>query len=440
MEIFYQILTYVNFFFICLASIGFLFQLMFIFFAWLKPRKYKKATKQARFAIAIPAHDEADVIERTIRQIVDKQTYPRDKYDIFVCAHNCSDDTAKIAKANGATVFIFNDADPKHRMRSYAVKNLTDNIMSLEEKYDAIIYFDADNILKEDYIEKVNDAFECGVQIARGYEYSSNLKQNNWTKVSGTYYIRDSRIASNFRERAGLDSMLCGPGMLVATQVFKEIGTWDAMSASEDVDFTLNRMCEKRRIHYIPDAVIYEDQPSTFKDTFNRLTRMGHGLNSLFWKKGFKFLGKFFTTGRFSYIDLFMQLAFIPISLICCVWFPTYYIFYCIVHLINALGPAVFTPEFFSAASSASELINLAYMVLYVLVCYYLIYTFQTGLAVWLDKKKLGLTSLKGVRSGIFLSAGFMIIYAIGISVGICSKQQRKKINRNTKIDEGLIK
>lgn len=434
MAVLYQILEIVNYIFIAIASAGFLFQLIYILFFWLKPKTFKKSDKYNRFAIIIPACNEEDVIGSRVKALLEKQTYPKECFDVFVCAHNCSDSTAKVARENGATVYELDDKETSHRRVSYAMKFILSEIMKLD-KYDAFIRFDADNLANDEYIEKMNDAFNSGVEIARGFEASSNLTQNAWTKVSGTYYIRDSRIASNFRERAHMDSMLTGAGMMCSMKIINEIDGWDAMSMSEDAEFTINRLLEKKRVHYVSEAVVYEDQPSTFKDTFNRLTRMGHGLNLLFWKKGFKLFGKFFVTGRFSYIDLFMTLVFIPIALVCCVWFPLYYIYYCIVNLINIFGPNIFG-DYLSSEQSLYQLLNLGYMILYVLVGYLVVYTFQTWLACFLSKKTLKIKSLKGYYGGIFLSPVFMVIWAIGISIGILTKPKWKKIKRNVETEK----
>ena len=62
------------------------------------------ANKQNRFAIIIPAHNEAEVVGRTVKELLTKQDYPRELYDVFVCADNCTDDTAKIAREAGAIV------------------------------------------------------------------------------------------------------------------------------------------------------------------------------------------------------------------------------------------------------------------------------------------------------------------------------------------------
>lgn len=429
MEILYRVLEIINYIFIGIASIGFVFQFLYILFFWLKPKHFAKANTLNRFAIVIPACNEEDVIYSRVKALLEKQTYPRTHYDVIVLAHNCSDSTAQKAKEAGAIVYELVDKDPTHRRASYAMKFLMEKLLELD-KYDAFIKFDADNLANDEFIEKMNDALVSGVKIARAFEASSNLTQNNWTKVSGTYYIRDSRIPSNFRERVHMDSMLSGAGMMCAMSIIKEIGGWDAMSTSDDAEFTLNRLIEKRHVHYVADAIVYEDQPSTFKDTFNRLTRMGHGLNALFWKKGFILFSKFFVTGRFSYIDLFMQLFFIPVALICCVWFPLYYIFYSIIHLINAFG-VPFMDSFMSVEDSYMAMINLGYMVLYVLGTYYVIYTLQTWFACLMSKKALGLKTLKGYYAGIFLSPAFMIIWAIAISIGIVTKPKWKKIKRN---------
>ena len=429
MEILYRVLEIINYIFVGIASLGFLFQIIYIFFIFLKPKKFPHSQKLNRYAIIIPASNEEEVIAKTVRNILDNQTYPREYYDVYVIAHNSRDHTKENALKAGAIVYELNDDNPKHRRVSYAMKFICQKLLALN-KYDAFIRFDADNLPKNDYIEKMNDAYNAGVKVARGYEASSNLTQNVWTKVSGTYYMRDSRIPSNFRERAHLDAMLTSAGMLCDMKIIQDNQGWQAMSASEDAEFTIDCLIKKERVHYVADAIVYEDQPSTLKDNFNRLKRMGHGLNLLFWKKGFKMFFNFFRTGRFSNIDLFMQLFFIPVALICCLWFPIYYIFYAIIHLINAFGNN-FMATFMSDEDSINQLINLAYMVALVLGVYYIGYTLQTYLACLLSKKHLGLTTLKGMYAGIFLSPLFMIIWAIGISIGIVTKPKWKKIHRN---------
>lgn len=435
MDIAYDILYYVNWFFIGVASFGTIFQFIYIFFVLLKPKHWKVGKRQNKVGIIICARNEESVIVRTVSDLLENQEYDKSLYDVYVVADNCTDKTAEAAEKAGATVFVHNDSDPKTHMVAYALKFGYEKIFETKRGYyDFFIRFDADNLACHDYLGRMSDAYDDGVEIARPFEASQNPTQNTWATVSATYYLRDSRIASNFRERAHLDSMLPGNGMMVSAKIMEEKG-WTAMSMSEDAEFTIDRLLENKRVHYVDDAVIYEDQPSTGKDTWNRLVRMGHGLHSLFWRKGFRLLGHFFAKGRFSCIDLFAQILFIPVDIIAFLWFAPYYAFFIIVHLINAYSGTQILSAFL-ATESMGQLWELAWMIAVVLGLLYLTYSFQTWLAIKLSKKEAGITSMKGYHRGIFLAPLFMVFYGFAIIAGVLSKPKWKHINRNPESDQ----
>ncbi|MEG1158128.1 MAG: glycosyltransferase, partial [Christensenellaceae bacterium] len=74
--------------------------------AGLFPAKELKQTekKQHRFAVIICARNEQNVIVQLIDSL-QKQDYDKSLYHCFVVADNCTDDTAKVSKDSGATVF-----------------------------------------------------------------------------------------------------------------------------------------------------------------------------------------------------------------------------------------------------------------------------------------------------------------------------------------------
>lgn len=435
-EITYDILQYLNYFFIALMSLGTIFQLFYIVFSFMKTKPIPVNEKKHKIAILISARNEETVIEKTVKALLEGQDYPKNRFDVFVIADNCLDQTAQRAKDAGAIVYLHDDPDPKTHKVSFALRYGIERIIRERRgEYDFLIRFDADNHAQKNFLARMNDAFGSGIEIARPYEASINGTQNAWTKVSATYYMRDSRLPSHVRESCRLDSMLTGAGMMVSMRVLEECENWDAMGLSEDAEFTLNRLIENKRIHYIPEAIVYEDQPSTAKDNWNRLTRMGHGLHSLFWRKGFKLFGHFFVSGRWSNVDLFNQLLFIPISIIACLWFPAYYVYFIVSHFLNAFGPNWLV--FFSPEDSAAQLGELWQLIVLILAGYFLIYAFQTWLAVFLSKKKLGLKSLKGYWGGILLSPIFMIFYGLAITWGAITNPQWRPVNRNTRFHDG---
>ena len=440
MDIFWKTLEIINWVVIGISSLCFAFQLVMILFFWMKEKHFKPSEEYHRCAVVICARNEKDVIEDAVKDLLENQNYPKDRFDVYVVADNCTDNTAELAEKAGARVLVHNDPDPAHHRASYAIQYGFAKIIESGEKYDFFIKFDADNHGCRDYIREMNNAFSSGVKIARPYEASTNGTQNTWTAVSATYYIRDSRIACNFRENLHLDSMLTGAGMMVATSIIERLpGYWDALSTSDDSEFTLKRLLEKERVHYVADAIVYEDQPSTMKDTWNRLTRMAHGLHEVFWTKGWKLLGTFFTTGRWSHVDLFVQLLMVPFTILAFFWFVPYYVFYALCHLINWVGTpwmsgisgldgVLITP-----AVSQSAFINLLVMAAVVIGSFLVIYPLQTFLAMAMSKKKLGWESYKGYKRSVFLSPLFMVFYGLATAVGIITKPKWKQVKRNAK-------
>jgi cellulose synthase/poly-beta-1,6-N-acetylglucosamine synthase-like glycosyltransferase len=462
-DLFYTILYYINYGAICLCTVGFVFQFVYVLFCWLPIKHFKKSETLHKIAIIIPARNEEAVIGSTVQDLLKNQTYPKAYFDIFVCADNCTDDTAKKAEEAGAQVFIHDDPNPKHHVAAYPVKFMTDKIMKEHPGYDFFVRFDADNHANPEFLEKMNDAYSSGVSIARAFESSVNGTENVWSKVSACYYIRDSRLPSNYREKTHQDCMLSGAGMMMAVSVLQECGGWDAMSAIEDSEFTLNRLVKNKRIHQVADAIVYEEQPSNAKDTFNRVSRMGHGLNEVFWKKGWKLFGHTFISGKISNLDLFMQIFFVPIGVIASTWFPLYYITYGVLMLCQMNGVPIFSEAFLEAqrihgisfttigqsidfitdsfhlyqagnyASYVQTLfVGLLVMGATTILALVLVYIFQTWIALLLSKKHLGLKNLKGYWAGILLSPLFMLFYAVAIDYGVFTNPTWKKVSRQS--------
>ena len=438
MEILWRVLEIINWVAIGISTVCFGFQLVMILCFWFKEKHFKQSDNYARVAVIICARNEKDVIKYTVEDLLKNQNYPKDKYDVFVVADNCTDNTAEIALKAGAKVLIHNDPEPSHHRAAYAMQYGFQEIIKTGEKYDFFIKFDADNHANADYIREMNNAYQSGVEIARPFEYSTNGTQNTWAAISTTYYIRDSRLTSNFREVLHLDSMLTGAGMMISANIIENLpDNWDALSASDDAEFTCNRLIENKRVHYVADAIVYEDQPSTMKDTWNRLTRMGHGLHGVFWKKGWRLLGHFFYSGKWSNVDLFVQLLMIPFTILAFFWFVPYYVFYALAHFINWLfvpwmeGYAGLDGVLMTSAYSQNAFINLLIMAAIVIGSFLVIYPLQTYLSMLMAKKKLGLKNFKGYRFAIIISPLFMTFYGIAVFVGILSKPKWKSLKRN---------
>lgn len=336
----------------------------------------------------------------------------------FLVADNCTDNTAEVARSLGVTVF--ERFDDEHKGKGYALQYGIDKIFTdyPKDTFDALLLFDADGILAPDYVDKMNDALASGEVLARAYTNSTNLTQNMSTCAWGLYYVRDCRFSCNARSAMGTTNMLPGPCIMVKMDLLIEKG-FDAKGKCEDAEFTINRLLEGHKAAYVAEAEMFDEQASTLVDTFNRNTRMGAGLNKVFLKDGYKLLGKFFTTFRWSYLDMFLQLLFVPLAIICCFWFPLYYGYEVVLAAMDY--------------STHPELLNnILKMCAISLSCiFYLPFVLQTLLVIALDKKRLIYDKLSTLIKAAFIFPFFMIIYMAGITIGcINPKTKWKSIQR----------
>lgn len=409
------------------------FQVIFILFAPLKPKKFKKHEAKNRFAIIIPAHNEESVISNSVNNLLNNIDYPRDLYDVYVCADNCSDSTYKLAKEAGAIVYERFCEDPNKKRAAYPIKLLIEKVLEAD-KYDAVIKFDADNLPCPEFLLRMNDAISEGVNIARAHEAPSNMGQNIWSSVSSCYYARDSRLACNFRERMDWNSMISGAGMMVTTKVLKEIGGWDALSGIDDAEFAVKRMLGKYHINYISEAIVYEDQPSSRKDSANRNARMANALNKLYFGEGMKLLGMFFKTGKLTYLDMWCQLSFVPLPLALSISIPIYLAFYFITLGLEAGGIHIYS-WMFTPGLEGTAFLTIKWTLIAGLIAlglFYILWTYQSWLGVYLDRKILGKNWYKDARKGIWLGAFAMIVYGFSVTDGTSKKKVKwASIKRN---------
>lgn len=457
----FVVLYYVNLVMVGLVTISFIPQFIYYFFFFLKRRHWKDAKTNHYIAVVIPAHNEESVIRNTVENLLNNINYPKDHYRVFVCAHNCSDHTADEARKAGATVYVCNDSNPKHRTVGYPMKYSLTKILEEYPEVELFIKFDADNIAHPDYLKEMNKSFDAGAKIIRGYEAASNLKENIWTEECAIFYFKDSRVQNTFRQAVKGTAMATGPGLAFSKEIVERMDGWDCMTKCDDAEFGWNRLFDGYKVYFNSDAIVYEDQPSTFADSYKRLVRLGHSLNKLFWTDGWKMLVSFFKTGNPMYLDMLIQISYNPITFICFAWFPTYYIAYAVCMLMQLSGVHVFTlgyfqmvaPDYLNAYQGMSNfaqlsgagytaMIQLLIMAVRVIATMLLFCIFQSWISVFLDRRKLGMDwKLKGMWKGIIFSPFFTLIYGICNFIGVCSDPKWKIANRNpsaTKIDYPL--
>ena len=221
-------------------------------------RKFKPAKNKHKYGIVIAARNEEKVIGNLLDSIK-KQDYPSKLLTVFVVADNCTDNTAKIAREHGAICYErFDDA---HRTKGYALEFLFDRIESDYGRmsFEGYFIFDADNLLKSDYITKMNDAFDSGEKIITSYRNTKNFDENWIASTYALHWIRSIRYNHRARSVLRLATNIQGTGFLFTNEIVKN--GWHYTSLTEDRALTADAVAQGYQITYQNDAMFYDEQP-----------------------------------------------------------------------------------------------------------------------------------------------------------------------------------
>lgn len=273
-----------------LWGVGWITSLYGLYFAFIaifkmivkKKSKIKEMPASTRFALLIAARNEAAVIGNLLDSL-QQQNYPEDLYDIYVAPNNCTDNTEEIAIAHGGKIFdVIGEISSKGQVLSQFVDDCIKN-----KKYDAICIFDADNIVDPNFLQKMNNAKLSGVQIAQGLKDSKNSSDSAIATCSSIYFWTIHRFYNASREALNLSSIITGTGFMVSTSFLEEIGGWNTRTITEDYEFSAQCVLAGERICYVPDAIVYDEQPITFKESWKQRKRWSTGIfdNSKYYLK-----------------------------------------------------------------------------------------------------------------------------------------------------------
>lgn len=259
---------------IWIITIYWLYQMVVSFCSLIKLKdKPLKIEKEHKFMAIIPAHNEEMVVGNLVESL-QAQNYPKDKYDIYVIADNCTDDTAKVAKEAGA--IVLKRFDETRKTKGFALNWFLKQKIEEDADYDAFCVFDADNIVDKDFLKNMNKKLCQGEEVVQGYR---DIKNPNDSWISAGYaifYWMMHRFYHLARYNLGLSALLNGTGFMVKFDLVKPNG-WQTITLTEDIEFSLMNVIEGRKVGWSTDAIVYDEQPITFMQSWSQRSRWSVG-------------------------------------------------------------------------------------------------------------------------------------------------------------------
>lgn len=276
-----------------------------------RPRIPLLQSRTLRFDVIVPAHDEMAIIERTVASLK-RIDWPADRFRVITVADNCTDDTARVARAAGAWVLERRDAEK--RGKGYALRYAFDASRATDWA-DAVVVVDADAEVSPNLLEAFAARLATGVQAVQSH-YGVRNPMASWrtrliTIAKGSFHI----VRSRARERLGVSCGLRGNGWCVTHELLRAV-PYAAFSLTEDVEYGITIGLAGYRVAYTDEAHADADMVSSEDIARQQRQRWEDGRFALIRTKTLPLLRAAFARRSALCFDLACDLLVLPLSYI----------------------------------------------------------------------------------------------------------------------------
>ncbi|MDD4739752.1 MAG: glycosyltransferase, partial [Bacteroidales bacterium] len=164
--------------------------------------------------VLFPAYKEDIVIINSVEEFL-KQDYPKELYDVLVISDHMSEETNnKLIQLGAEVIKASYENSSKAKALNFAVNDRKDY------DYDVIVIMDADNIVKEDFLNEMNNAYDAGNKAIQAHRVAKN-RDTDMALLDAVSEEINNSIFRRGHVRIGMSSALIGSGMAFDFNWFK---------------------------------------------------------------------------------------------------------------------------------------------------------------------------------------------------------------------------
>lgn len=216
-----------------------------------------KAKKQNRFCILIPSYKQDEVIEYTVASVL-SQAYPQRLFDITVISDHQKEITNMRLAQYPITLLTPDFAEStKAKSLQYAILNLPEFKI-----YDIVLILDADNIVEQDFLSQVNEAFESAATKAIQMHRISRNRDTAAARMGAIFEEINNAIFRRGHINVGISSALAGSGTAYDFNWFKN-NVMKAKTAGEDKELEALLLRQGYFIDYFDHIFVYGEKKRT---------------------------------------------------------------------------------------------------------------------------------------------------------------------------------
>jgi cellulose synthase/poly-beta-1,6-N-acetylglucosamine synthase-like glycosyltransferase len=222
-----------------------------------KNHESPRSKKQNRFVVLIPSYHQDAVIEQTVISIL-SQAYPQRMFDVTVISDHQEEMTNMRLAQYPITLLTPNfEESTKAKSLQYAILNLPEFKI-----YDIALILDADNIVEQDFLSKVNDAFETAATKAIQMHRVSRNRDTTAALLGSIFEEINNAIFRRGHINIGLSSALAGSGIAYDFAWFKA-NVMKARTAGEDKELEALLLRQEIFIDYFDNIYVYGEKKRT---------------------------------------------------------------------------------------------------------------------------------------------------------------------------------
>ncbi len=290
-----------------------------------KKRGFPVIWKQNRFAVLIPAYKEDAVIINVAEKAI-KQQYPSSNYDVVIIADSLQADT--LEKLSQLPVKVIEVQFEK----STKVKALRTALEQLPEAYDIAVILDADNVMEDQFLHKINQAHHQGFEVIQARRAAKNLN-TSFAVLDALSEIINNHIHRKGSQALGLSSPLIGSGMAFPYRVLKNALLEIQAVGGFDRELQVKMVKQGYRITYWDEAVVLDEKVAK-ANVFGNQRRRWLSSQFIYARKFFKEGVKGLMKGNFDLFHItvlnnvqlprILNLGLMGVGFVLSVLFPTF--------------------------------------------------------------------------------------------------------------------
>ncbi|HYG37028.1 MAG TPA: glycosyltransferase family 2 protein [Cytophagales bacterium] len=216
-------------------------------------------------AVLIPSYKEDEVILQTA-QLALQQNYPSAKFSVIVIADSLKE--ATLLKLSQLPIKLIKVSFDK----STKAKSLNAAMAEIGDEYDIAVVLDADNVMEEEFLSKINQAYNAGYVAIQGRRVAKNMN-TSFAILDTISEVINNHIFRKGHTALGLSSAVIGSGMAFDYRLFKS--TLDGIQAvgGFDRELQLAFIGRGQKILYLEDAIVFDEKiekSSTFENQRKR--------------------------------------------------------------------------------------------------------------------------------------------------------------------------